>query len=108
MSELEHERADRESPPVLGGEADDITQPVEELERELKKVRPVLATRILALLTLVIVLYAALAATTQVTGLKVEELDPWFNTVFAGLMTLAGSATGFYFGNRSIERGQDQ
>lgn len=107
MSGLEHERS-RETPPKLGGEASDITQPVEDLERELKKIRPVLATRILMLLTLVIVLYAGLAATNQWTGLAVADLDPWFNTVFAGLMTLAGSATGFYFGNRSSEKGPDQ
>lgn len=107
MSER-HKQAGRESPPVLGGEADDVTQPVEDLERELKKVRPVLAARILALLALVIVLYAALAATTTWTGFTADQLNPWFSTVFTGLMTLAGSATGFYFGNRSSARGRNQ
>ena len=91
----------KESPPRLPGEASDITETVGELEREVRRFRPVLAARLIWLLALVIVLHALLIATKQLTGVSIQDVTPWFNTVFTGLMTLSGSAVGFYFGHKT-------
>lgn len=70
-----------------------------ELERELRMIRPQLAKYLLALLALTIILHALLLASFRYTGLSPSDIDSVFNTTFTGLMTLAGSAIGFYFGN---------
>lgn len=90
--------------PLIEGEADDITSHYADLERQLREFRSVLAKRVLWLLTLVIVLYAVLVSTKAFTGVATDDIAPWFNTVFTGLMTLAGSAVGFYFGNSTASR----
>lgn len=90
-----------EAPPSLDGDVEDIGDDVDKLRRELQTVRPILAGRILTLLAIVIILYVLLVATKRYTGVEVTDVGPWFNTVFTGLMTLAGSAVGFYFGHRA-------
>lgn len=92
-----------ESPPRIHGRADDVT---DELQRELRQVRPRLAKAILWLLAGTIVLHAAMLATSRWTGLAPGEVSSVFNTTFAGLMTLAGTALGFYFGEARGQQSQ--
>ncbi len=84
-----------ESPPRMQGRAEDVT---DEVERELRQVRPRLARNILALLAATIAMHAALLATAKWTGVDAAQAGAVFNTTFTGLMTLAGAAVGFYFG----------
>ena len=77
-----------------------------ELTRETARWR--VARNLMALLGLTILLLGALLASSKWTGLAPEDTVSALNAVITALVTLVGSAVGFYFGTEKGSAGAPQ